>query len=66
MTATKWIAVKDKLPEEYTDVIVTDGEQVWLDNMSFEDGRPWWMIDCHNTITHWIPMPEPPEGVLHV
>ena len=62
MTATKWIAVKDKLPEEYRDVIVTDGDQAWSDYYAVGE----WNTDADADITHWMPFPEPPKGVLHV
>ncbi len=59
---TGWISAKKELPEEYTDVIVTDGEQVWSDFYAMKE----WNTEPEAVVTHWMPMPEPPRGVQHV
>jgi hypothetical protein len=58
----EWISVKDKLPENASDVLVTDGDaqmvafygklkKLWIFHVDF------WH---HEDVTHWMPLPEPP------
>jgi hypothetical protein len=59
-----WISVKDRLPEEDDDYLVY-GE----DHRGFIfTGCDWFVVDCkdwwnnpHGQVTHWMPLPEPPE-----
>jgi len=59
-----WISVKKKLPEEGTDVLVTDGVACMvakLDNTKtfyFWSNNSFWSND---EVTHWMPLPEPPK-----
>lgn len=59
-----WIKCSDKYPEDMTDVLVTDGWEVKI--MWWYDGK-WnsWAsrlaLDS-DSITHWKPLPNPPEG----
>ena len=60
----KWISVDDELPSHkgrfigYDEFYGSVGEVYW-------DGESWWEFvddqkdDC--SITHWIPLPDPPE-----
>ena len=56
----EWISVKDKLPEQYTDVIVLyDFGRVgvnWTNKENEFIDHP----DCK--VTHWMPLPTPPES----
>ena len=66
----RWISVEEKLPEAHADgsvdaELVTDGEFIhmayyahgqWIFCESGEMKEPMW-----NTVTHWMPLPEPPE-----
>jgi len=63
----KWISVKDKLPEytahascfEFVAVLASDGESVF--EALYEDGS-WEIYGVKtNKITHWMPMPDPPN-----
>ena len=63
----KWISVDDKLPEEdgyylcciksslFTDRVYIDILE--CDKGSFEEGHIY-----TDTVTHWMPLPEPPKG----
>lgn len=72
---TGWISVNDRLPEEddITNYLVTDGEYYWVGYYRY-DAEAWdsftmgWLgqvyADGTNesaNITHWMPLPEPPE-----
>lgn len=71
LAQSPWISIKDGLPDENADVLVTDGKKVgcgqyWV----MGDGQFW---DVPTSIygaeaelkienpTHWMPLPEPPE-----
>lgn len=65
----RWVSVKDRLPyAEYgeSDSVLTISES-GIQEVLYFDGSCW----CHPTgevresvfhITHWMPLPEPPEG----
>lgn len=57
-----WISVKDRLPRCGDKVIITDGVFV---SEAFLSIRHKWVRDgfdwIASEITHWMPMPEPPE-----
>ena len=68
---TKWISVKDRLPEynddEFADaVLVTDG---FVQHMAYFVGGEWRFAESGEIkepmwyrITHWMPLPNPPKG----
>lgn len=59
--APAWISVKDRLPEEFAPVIVCrKGGKV---ESGMLDVNGWWKVYGTRTknVTHWMPMPEPPE-----
>lgn len=69
----KWISVSERLPEPETDVLVAfdDGEitslwQNWSNLITTEDNDPLeYIVDImsgeYHTVTHWMPLPEPPK-----
>ena len=66
VVAQKWIPVTERLPEEWTDVLVWSKCGFCVVAVSLGSHGKWresWtnmMID-DNTITHWMPLPEAPK-----
>lgn len=70
---TKWISVKDRLPELYETVHIAvlshNGyeEPAYFTTMGFVDAKErngltaFTPLAKGETITHWMPLPEPPE-----
>jgi len=60
----QWISVEEQLPEFGQEVLVAH-DTGWIGMASlFDDG--WFNISFHNdknSVTHWMPLPEPPEEV---
>lgn len=52
----KWISVTQGFPQEYTDVLVTDGGDVWVDYFALGE----WNTEPEAEITHWMHIPESP------
>lgn len=54
-----WISVKDRLPEQYTDVIVfTKSGTITVDYVD-ENGDFYYYGEY---VTHWMPLPQKPES----
>lgn len=54
---SKWVSVKDRLPEPFTTVLAhyTDGR---IHTVGYLDR----FMTTRGTVTHWMPLPEPPES----
>ena len=67
VTVQKWISVRDKLPEDDSDVLAysRNGEECRIYPANY--AKCVW-FDCifttpaTDTTTHWMPLPEPPKG----
>lgn len=64
-TEREWISVNDRLPKDNETVLVTNGKrvkEVWFGQRTKLD-RPHFMFTTMplHTITHWMPLPEPPK-----
>lgn len=69
----KWISVKEKLPEHKKEILVSSGEGInqqqyvaWIESIGISEQPIWqysWCCGCFvpDTVTHWKPLPEPPE-----
>lgn len=59
-----WISVKDRLPEDFSLVLVCrktmDGRQVVDTGCKSASGLWWLHGERTNGVTHWMPMPAPP------
>ena len=61
----QWVSVETRLPDEHEEVIITNGENVtaaWFED--YKGGlwhpNPEVIFDVE-TVTHWMPLPDPPE-----
>ena len=72
VTVQEWISVKDRLPEPETDVIAFAGDYIDIlsyrydrrGNLAFMymDDSGWWHERIRPSVTHWMPLPQPPKG----
>lgn len=64
----KWISTKKKLPEPRADVLAVSvtrlGDFFSVDVLRYSDGDWWRSMDgvWPFFVTHWMPLPEPPES----
>lgn len=67
---SEWITVKERLPAEDEEVLISaeeDGERTAFVAFWRQDAK-WWdncytgWVKEHLNVTHWMPLPEPPEG----
>ena len=66
--AQEWISVKDRLPEKDIRVLVwmKDNEEGYTQmdtdrwSCTMEQGYHW--VRWGKSVTHWMPLPEPPKG----
>ena len=60
---SEWISVEDKLPQEKVRVLLFDNGGFGI--MSGRLGSAGWYLegdlDKYANVTHWMPLPEPPE-----
>ena len=62
VTVQKWIPVTERLPEQYSSVIVWTSERE-LGEAQFDGKKFEWCADeAFADVTHWMPLPEPPKG----
>lgn len=66
-TPDSWISCSERMPKGYADVLVTDGEHVevkWWDESGYWNS--WTELNSDilaHEMTHWMPLPEPPQEV---
>ena len=66
-----WISVKDRLPDYFTSVLVWCPGNKCIYAAYRNARQEWYTFDdtiaghvVVNMVTHWMPMPEPPEAAL--
>jgi hypothetical protein len=74
--AGEWISVKNRLPERNTLVLITANGRTYTATLFDVDGIEYWAVNNRGNsddpstkvervrataITHWMPLPEPPE-----
>jgi hypothetical protein len=61
----EWISVKDRLPEDGKDYLVTDGDACMV--AVYKNGIKKWDFFVYDhcwyseDVTHWMPLPPPPN-----
>lgn len=55
----EWISVEERLPKQWEYVLVCCGDKIGTDFIA-SNGR--WYEHIHDTVTHWMPLPEAPKG----
>lgn len=61
---SEWISVKERLPKDFDQALVYDGDEHYPIGICHKDESGIWHSDMAygmGTITHWMPLPEPPE-----
>jgi len=67
----EWVSVDDRLPEDFMEVLVRTPDYVveaYYDRRDTDSGWQCWLrktevILTYANVTHWMPLPEPPEKV---
>jgi hypothetical protein len=61
LTLSEWISIDDRLPNRAEDVIVFSEDKFQIDIGFLMNGK--WFSDRGElpTVTHWMPLPNPPE-----
>lgn len=63
-TVGGWINVKDSLPKDSRDVLIHTEDYAITTGCYIRSSGEWWRTGnpCSRyTVTHWMPLPEPPE-----
>ena len=59
---TQWIPVSERLPENDVPVLGCFAGKPAVDTCVVFEGE-WWQVGHKINVTHWMPLPLPPEGV---
>lgn len=63
-TKPGWISVKERLPKDFDQALAYDGDKHYPIGICHKGESGIWHSDMAygmGTITHWMPLPEPPE-----
>lgn len=59
---SEWISVKDRLPELFKSVLTIDSEgEMFINWLEDEDKEEEYFAYGGESVTHWMPLPAPPE-----
>jgi hypothetical protein len=74
-SVSKWISVKDRLPPLMESVLVSQFKSkidndiyvAWIEKLGIKNKPMWqysWCCGCYvpKGVTHWMPLPEPPQA----
>lgn len=63
--ASGWVACAERMPEDYAPVLVWTLDAHCPCRVGWWDGENWWRDGggekLYETVTHWMPLPAPPE-----
>ena len=60
---SEWISVKDRLPRElHQQVLVVDAKGTMAIGVLVDKESLYFDSYCNYDITHWMPLPEPPQN----
>ena len=68
VTVQEWISVTERLPEKGEEVLVFDTRENWIGFAWLRPDETWTALGFDfpfdsGEVTHWMPLPEPPEEV---
>ena len=65
--APTWISVEERLPEESEDVLVfCRNDNITWNTIAHRVRTLWWRSGVPiESVTHWMPLPEPPKEERH-
>ena len=59
----QWIPLEERLPEPFEDVLVYDSTEKRVEYGCITYHKEWCGVVISHTITHWMPLPQPPKEV---
>jgi hypothetical protein len=57
----RWIPVSERLPEGRTVLVFKKDGSISIDTTYIDGGNYFWWESGQSKVTHWMPLPEPPE-----
>ena len=61
VSSSKWIPVSERLPKEFENVLVYDSSDGMVEEAFITRHNEWVGVPMSDTVTHWMPLPEPPK-----
>ena len=60
----RWISVSERLPEGRTVLVFKKEGSISIDTTYIDGGNYFWWKSGQSKVTHWMPLPNPPEVKL--
>ena len=57
-----WSYMVENLPEYGEEVLITDGENIWIDKFDEDISGEVYLSDTVDEVTAWMPLPNPYKG----